>query len=117
MPERHRVALSLSPFLARGLAIWAEKEGTKAGTLASSIVEMAIREAIKTGQIPNPAQDVVEEGEDLPVEFLRMLAEGEAPTDATLIKLASELEIEEERLFEMRDRIMSPNCCEEGSKC
>lgn len=64
MSRNKRFNVTLPWGLGEALELWAKREGNKPTTLASFLVETAVREAIEQGKIPAPSlpadQDAVE---------------------------------------------------------
>jgi hypothetical protein len=107
-----RVFLTVPDFIADALERWADKEGTKAATLAGFIVEREVREGLRTGEIP-PAPNHETEYDSLKHlvmynrkqlmdsgkfadERLKELMDGAAPTELETVRLALLLDLTEE---------------------
>lgn len=111
MARNPRLSIALPDGLLRALERWAEAEGNKPTSLATFLLEKAIREAIAEGKVP---QEPIEEdssklaSSDLKV-FLVQLACGELPTNGQLVTLAHDLGVETEMLMELRDLIRRGN--------
>jgi hypothetical protein len=105
-----RVFLTVPDYISDALDRWAEKEGTKAATLAGFIVEREVREGLKKGEIPPaPAADygslrelvmhnhsTLFYSEKFTAERLKELMDGAAPTETETLRLALLLNLTEE---------------------
>jgi CopG-like RHH_1 or ribbon-helix-helix domain, RHH_5 len=106
-----RLSIALPDGLLRALERWAEAEGNKPTSLATFLLEKAIREAIEEGKIP-PESLETKDSKLVPANlkaFLTQLASGELPTNGQLITLAHDLGVDTEVLMELRDRVRRGN--------
>lgn len=106
-----RLSIALPDGLLKALERWAEAEGNKPTSLATFLLEKAIREAIEEGRVP--PEPVKEETSKLAPSdlkaFLTQLACGELPTNGQLVTLAHDLGVETEVLMDLRDRVRRGN--------
>lgn len=106
-----RLSIALPDGLLKALERWAEAEGNKPTSLATFLLEKAIREAIEEGRVP--PEPVKEETSTLTPSdlkaFLTQLACGELPTNGQLVTLAHDLGVETEVLMDLRDRVRRGN--------
>lgn len=106
-----RLSIALPDGLLRALERWAEAEGNKPTSLATFLLEKAIREADEEGKIP-PEPLEIKDSKLAPTDlkaFLTQLACGELPTNGQLVTLAHDLGVETEVLMELRDRVRRGN--------
>jgi hypothetical protein len=106
-----RLSIALPDGLLRALERWAEAEGNKPTSLATFLLEKAIREAIEEGKIPSESLET-KDSKLVPANlkaFLTQLACGELPTNEQLITLAHDLGVDTEVLMELRDRVRRGN--------
>lgn len=106
-----RLSIALPDGLLRALERWAEAERNKPTSLATFLLEKAIREAIEEGKIP-PESLETKDSKLVPANlkaFLTQLASGELPTNGQLITLAHDLGVDTEVLMELRDRVRRGN--------
>lgn len=102
-----RLSIALPDGLLSALERWAEAEGNKPTSLATFLLEKAIRDAIEGGKVP-PESPKEESSKITPSElkaFLTQLAHGELPPNDQLLKLSHELGVETEFLMELRDNV------------
>lgn len=115
--KRPRIMITLSSGLMRALEWWADKEGNRPTTIAVFLVEQFVRKQIEAGLIP--AEVLIEPDPDAEPEqlkqpgalavgakaglenFLKMVAKGECPEDADLVRLADALDIDPDLLVEL----------------
>lgn len=106
-----RLSIALPDGLLGALERWAEAEGNKPTSLATFLLEKAIRDAIEAGKIPPEVPSVG--GSQIPPNDLKtlltQLACGELPTNGQLVTLAHDLGVETEVLMELRDRVRRGN--------
>lgn len=115
MPARNpRIMITMPEGLMRAIEVWADKEGSKPATLATSLLMSAVRDAIKSGVIPSDAMDVRVRRDESAIapdtkndleEFLKLLAAGDCPDDGKLILLAHALDIDAEILIDLCNQV------------
>lgn len=107
MSRNKRFNVTLPWGLGEALEVWARSEGNKPTTLASYLVEKAVREAIEQGKVPAPA---IGDGDrpDLN-ELLSRLAAGEQIPDSELLIYAHQCGVEPETLIQLRNRVKGKN--------
>lgn len=111
MARNPRLSIALPDGLLSALERWAEAEGNKPTSLATFLLEKAIREAIESGKVP-PESPTTKGSKKSPVDlktFLAQLAGGELPTNGQLVTLAHDLEVDTEVLMQIRDRVQQGN--------
>jgi len=106
-----RLSIALPDGLLSALERWAEAEGNKPTSLATFLLEKAIRDAIEGGKIPSESPQA--KGSKPPQvnfkTFLTQLAGGELPTNEQLVTIARDLGVETKVLMELRDRVQRGN--------
>jgi len=106
-----RLSIALPDGLLSALERWAEAEGNKPTSLATFLLEKAIRDAIEVGKVPPELPEVKSSKKsqtDIKT-FLAQLASGELPTSGQLIALSHDLGVEIEVLMQIRDRVQHSN--------
>jgi hypothetical protein len=106
-----RLSIALPDGLLSALERWAAAEGNKPTSLATFLLETAIRDAIERGKVP-PALPEGKDTETPPTDlkaFLTQLACGKLPTNGQLVTLAHDLGVETEVLMDLRDRVRVGN--------
>lgn len=116
MPAKNpRITLTLPSGLNRALEWWADKEGNRPATIAVSLIEQFVRDKIESGLIPmsvmsdepgtTDASVIDTETKSSLESFLKLLANGECPSEETLIPLAQSLDIDPKLLVSLCKRI------------
>lgn len=109
--RNQRLSIALPEGLLGALERWAAAEGNKPTSLATFLLETAIRDAIERGKVP-PAVPNGKDNKIPPTDlkaFLTQLACGELPTNGQLVTLAHDLGVETKVLMELRDRVQRAN--------
>lgn len=115
MPARNpRLTLTLPAGIYRAFEWWAEREGSKSSAIASSLIENFVRERVNAGQIPfellepepeQPSEVIAPEARESLQQFLSVLASGKCPDMGQLSILAHDLDLDEDTLSELCDRV------------
>lgn len=102
-----KTSISLPERIWEGLQLLAKRNTKRPLTLAADLVEEGVMEAIRKGEIPDPAEiNNVEQPiktSHLSSEFLTVLAQGGNPGSQTISKLAEELGIDDNVLINIKN--------------
>ncbi len=101
-PKNKRVNLTMPMEWYEPLERWAELQTRDPGNLALAIVITRLREALKNGEIPD--EDGEKEEDETKIFLLSLLGD-KRPKDIEIVKLAHDLNVKEEQLIELCDRL------------
>ena len=106
-----RLSIALPDGLLKALERWAEAEGNKPTSLATFLLEKAIRDAMEEGKIPPaPLTPSKVKSSSISIkDFLTQIVDGNSPTNDQLATLGHDLGVEIEVLMELRDLVRRGN--------
>jgi len=110
-----RLSIALPDGLLRALERWAEAEGNKPTSLATFLLEQAIRQAIAEGKVPpeEPKENTVNIASANLDAFLSRLADGDQLTESQLKTIAADMGVRIETLIALSDRLSQKNSRED----
>lgn len=102
-----RLSIALPDGLLRALERWAEAEGNKPTSLATFLLEQAIRQAIAEGKVPpeEPKENAATPASASLEAFLSQLVDGKPLTESQLKTIAAEMGVKADTLIALSNRL------------